>query len=139
MTTHLSSYNCQTKEDYKHGPVPPVWHLWIVLHQLEVNVVFFEADALKSTEEGASVVEQSVHNHTRAQGKGKKICNRVRGGQIERRVLLVSSQIERILRGEHSGHVVRATEAMIGHGAKHGKVCKIPRLRAGENGQEEGQ
>jgi len=82
MTTHLSSNNCHTKEEHKHGPVPPVWHLWIVLHQLEVNVVFFKADAFKPIEEGASVVEQSVHDHACAQGEGKKICHRVRGGQI---------------------------------------------------------
>lgn len=139
MTTHLSSYNCQTKEYYKYRPVPPLWHLWIVLHQLVVNVVFFEADALKPIEEGASVVEYSVHNDVCAQGEGNKICDRERGGQIERRVLLVRSQIKRILRSEHPGHVVRVTEAIIGLVAKHGEVCKIPSLRAGEDGQKDEQ
>ena len=104
-----------------------------------MNVVVFEADALKPIEEGASVVEQSVHDHACAQGEGKKICDREGGGQIKRRVLLVSSQIERILRGEDPRHVIRITQAIIGLGAKHGEVCKIPRLQAGEDSQKEGQ
>ena len=74
------------------------------------------------------MVQQKVHEYTRAQGKRDEIRHRERSGQIKGRVLLVCSHIECILRSEHPGYIVHVSEAIIGLGAKHWEVCKIPGL-----------
>jgi len=84
------------------------------------------------------MVQKSVHDHTRAQGKRKEIGHRERSGQIEGRVLVVSSHIEGVLWGEHPRDVVHVTKAVIGLRAEHWEVRKIPRLAEREAKEDEG-
>jgi len=103
-----------------------------------VNIIFFLSDSLEPVQKRAAVVQQSVHNYTRAQGKREEIRHRERSGQIKGRVILVGSHIECILRREYPRYFVLITEAIIGPGAEHREVRKIPGLETREETRKGG-
>lgn len=125
--TYLYGQDHHTEEEHKDEGISPIRHLWIVLHQLCVDIVLLHLDP-QPIKHSPSVVQYHVHDDASGERKHEQVRDCVRRRHVERRILVVRCQVEGVILHEDMGDVVHITILVVGLVVKDGEVGELPSL-----------
>jgi hypothetical protein len=97
-----------------------------------MDIVSLNFHLLEPIQQATAMIQQGMHNDTRAEGKGEEVCHGIGGWEVQGRVIIVSFEIECIVDFEDSADVVGVPVAVEGLVGGYGEVGKHPRLARGE-------
>lgn len=112
----------QGEQNSEQGIVPPIWCVSILAHHLEMDISILVPRQLPALNDLGTVEDGRVYNDGRQGAKGDTVCEGEERPQEERRVLLVSGNIECLLGRQDLCHVVRRTRVVE-------RVCLYGKIR----------
>lgn len=127
----------QAEKDTKGTEIPPIGDLWIVPHELGMDVIGLDTDFFEAVEKGAAVVEEGVNDDTGAEGKSEEVGHGVGSGEVEGGIGVVGVEIKGIVGAEDAGDVVDLAEFVVGFVGGDGKVGELPSVGVVECGGED--
>lgn len=93
-----------------------------------MDIIALDIHLAQDTPHGLAIVQHRVYDDTRRQRERDAVRDRIRGREVQRRVVVERFDVEGVVRAEDLRYIVRLAVSVVRDIGEDGEMCQVPDL-----------